>query len=126
MDEETINIFKSIGFEFGEANELNGLIISREQLLSDAKYDEIKLQIPGLKKKYSSSLMTSLQKNADIIQKWPLLNFVRQILNTYGYTMEPIRKSDGYTLEGIKKYKRYFQIKKKLVKTIILNNDESL
>jgi hypothetical protein len=27
--------------------------------------------------------------------------------------MEPIRKSDGYTLEGVKKYKRYFQIKKK-------------
>jgi hypothetical protein len=32
--------------------------------------------------------------------------------------MEPIRKSDGYTLEGVKKYKRYFQIKKKH-----LNND---
>ena len=55
--------------------------------------------------------MTSLQKNADKSQKWPLLNFVRQILNTYGYKMEPIRKSDGYTLEGVKKYKRYFQIK---------------
>jgi len=121
MDDEIKDIFKSIGFEFSE---LNGLIIPREQLLSDTKYDEIKLQIPGLKKKYSSSLMTSLQKNADILQKWPLLNFVRQILNTYGYTMEPIRKSDGYTLEGIKKYKRYFQIKKKLVKTIILNTNE--
>jgi hypothetical protein len=127
MDDEIIDIFKSIGFKFSE---LNGLIIPREKLLSDTKYDEIKLLIPNLKKKYSSSLMTSLQKNADIIQKWPLLNFVRQILNTYGYTMEPIRKSDGYTLEGIKKYKRFFQIKKKLdsnlIKTIILNNDESL
>jgi len=124
------DIFKNIGFEFGEGTELNGQIIPREQLLSDAKYDEIKLLIPGLKKKYSSSLMTSLQKNADILQKWPLLNFVRQILNTYGYTMEPIRKSDGYTLEGVKKYKRFFQIKKKpqpssSIKTIIINNDQS-
>ena len=121
MDDEIINIFKSIGFEFGE---LNGLIIPREQLLSDSKYDEIKLLIPSLKKKYSSSMMTSLQKNADIIQRWPLLNFVRQILNTYGYTMEPIRKADGYTLEGVKKYKRFFQIKKKNEKIIILSADE--
>jgi hypothetical protein len=57
--------------------------------------------------------MTSLQKNADIVQKWPLLNFVRQILNTYGYKMEPIRKADGYTLDGVKKYKRYFKITQK-------------
>jgi hypothetical protein len=130
MDDETIDIFKKIGFEFNKDNELHGQIIPREQLLSDIKYDEIKLLIPDLKKKYSSSLMTSLQKNADINQKWPLLNFVRQILNIYGYTMEPIRKSDGYTLEGVKKYKRYFQIKKKLepvnsnlVKNIIFNNN---
>ena len=122
MDEETINIFKSIGFEFGE---LHGQIIPRELLLSDSKYDEIKLLIPSLKKKFSSSLMTSLQKNADINQKWPLLNFVRQLLNNYGFTMEPIRKSDGYTLEGIKKYKRYFQIKKKsesIHSNIVKNN----
>jgi hypothetical protein len=126
MDEKTMNILKNIGFEFNQDNELNGQIIPREQLLSDSKYDEIKLLIPDLKKSYSSSSMTSLQKNADTLQRWPLLNFVRQILNTYGYTMEPIRKSDGYTLEGVKKYKRYFQIKKKseLVKTIILNNSE--
>ena len=56
--------------------------------------------------------MTSLQKNADKIQKWPLLNLARQILSFYNYKMEPIRKSDGYTLEGVKKYKRFFQIKK--------------
>ena len=52
-------------------------------------------------------------KNADKSQKWPLLNLVRQILNVYHYKMEPIRKADGYTLEGVKKYRRFFQIKKK-------------
>jgi uncharacterized protein YihD (DUF1040 family) len=113
MDDKIKDIFKTIGFEFNEVNELNGQIITRELLISHSKYDEIKLNIPDLKKKYSSSLMTSLQKNANILQKWPLLNFVRQILNIYGYKMEPIRKSHGYTLEGIKKYKRYFLIKKK-------------
>jgi len=113
MDDESKFILKEIGIDFNDINELNGLIIPRDQLLSDIKYDQIKGLLPELKKKYSSSFMTSLQKNAHETQKWPLLNFVRQILNTYGYKMEPIRKSDGYTLEGIKKYKRFFHITKK-------------
>ena len=112
-NDETKKLFKVIGFEFDNIKQLNGLIIPREQLLSDLKYDEIKYLIPTLKKNYSSSLMTSLQKNADKSQKWPLLNLVRQILNVCYYKMIPIRKADGYTLEGIKKYKRFFQIKKK-------------
>lgn len=111
MDEDTKSLLKLVGIDFNVLKDVDGLIIEREILLSDNKYDEIKGALPELKKKYSSSFMTSLQKNADKSQKWPLLNFVRQILNTYGYKMEPIRKSHGYTLEGVKKYKRYFQIK---------------
>jgi hypothetical protein len=113
MNEESKTILKIIGIEFNEIADLNGLTILRDQLLSDNKYEEIKKLLPELKKIYSSSLMTSLQRNADKSQKWPLLNLVRQILSTHNYRMEPIRKSDGYTLEGVKKYKRYFLIKKK-------------
>lgn len=110
MDDDSKLILTMSGFEIDELNDINGLITPRETLLSDIKYDEIKKLIPSLKKHYSSSLMTSLQKNADKTQKWPLLNLVRQILHVYGYKMEPIRKADGYTLAGVKKYKRYFQI----------------
>jgi len=121
MDDEIKSILKAVGLE---SIKLNGLMISRELLLSDDKYDEIKYLIPELKKKYSSSFMTSLQKNAEKSQKWPLLNLVRQILHVYGYKMEPIRKADGYTLEGIKKYKRYFLIHKNIeMKKIDLNNN---
>jgi hypothetical protein len=120
MDDEIKILFKIIGLEINDFHELNGLTISREILLSDDKYDEIKYIIQGLKKKYSSSFMTSLQKNAEKSQKWPLLNLIRQILHVYGYKMEPIRKADGYTLEGVKKYKRYFMIHKKNI-----NNDET-
>ena len=112
MDEETKNIFSLIGVEFNELEDINGQMISRYFLLSDEKYDEIKLYIPDLKKNFSSSFMTSLQKNAEKQQKWPLLNLVRQILNVYSYKMVPIRKSDGYTLDGKKKYKRMFIIEK--------------
>ena len=131
MNEESKSILKIIGIEFNHFDDLNGLTILREQLLSDAKYEEVKQFLPELKKTYSSSFMTSLQKNADKSQKWPLLNLVRQILNVYDYKMVPIRKSDGYTLEGVKKYKRYFLIKKKtndnksnLIKKIDLKLDE--
>ena len=57
--------------------------------------------------------MTSLQQNADKVQRWPLLNIVRQILSRYNFKMVPIRKSDGYTLDGVKKYKRFFQLERK-------------
>lgn len=112
MDEECKNVLFLIGLNFEILNDLDGLLIPREQLLDDKKYEEIKKHIPELKKNFSSSCMTSLQKNADKIQKWPLLNLARQILSFHNYKMEPIRKSDGYTLEGVKKYKRFFQIKK--------------
>lgn len=126
MDDEIKTIFKVVGLEINHFEDLNGMIISRETLLSDNKYDELKYLIPELKKNYSSSFMTSLQKNAEKSQKWPLLNLIRQILHVYGYKMEPIRKADGYTLEGVKKYKRYFLIHKKNInneiKKIELNN----
>ena len=112
VDPEIRTILKTIGFDGESLNDLDDLFISRDQLLCQAKYNEIKKLIPELKKYFSSSFMTSLQKNAGKAQKWPLLNLVRQILSVYNYKMEPIRKSDGYTLEGVKKYKRFFQIKK--------------
>ena len=112
MDEESKSILKLVGLEFDELSNINGHIIPREVLLSDVKYEEIKKLIPELKKKYSSSFMTSLQNNADKSQKWPLLNLVRQLLSVYDFKMKPIRKADGYTLERVKKYKRYFQIYK--------------
>ena len=125
MDKESKIILKNVGIEFENLSDLNGLFIPRDLLLSDNKYDEIKKLIPELKKNYSSSLMTSLQKTAEQSQKWPLLNLVRQILNIYNYKMEPVRKADGYTLDGIKKYKRFFLIKKKILIQNKLENIES-
>ena len=110
MDDNCKKIFNVIGIFFENLKELDGLLIPREQLLSDVKYNQVIQFIPELKKIFSSSIMTSLQKTANISQKWPLLNLVRQILNAFNYKMTPIRKSDGYTLEGVKKYKRFFQI----------------
>lgn len=110
MDEVSKQILAIVGIGFDNISELNGYIIPREELLSVKKYENVIPLIPGLKKIFSSSRMTSLQSNAGKEQSWPLLNLVRQILNVYKYNMKPIRKSDGYTKDGVKKYKRFFEI----------------
>ena len=122
MDDETKTLLKIVGFNFNTLENLVGYTILRNELLSDTKYEEVKMLIPKLKNKYSSTFMTSLQKNADKNQKWPLLNLVRQILNVYGLKMTPIRKSYGYTLDGVKKYIRYFKIVRN---TTISTNDNN-
>ena len=93
-------------------NLIDGMLIPREILLSDERYENVKKYIPSLKEVYSSSYMTSLQKTASSNQKWPLINIIRQILKTVDYNLKPIRLSDGYTKARKKKYKRLFKIEK--------------
>jgi hypothetical protein len=111
MDEHSKKILYTVGI-YCEAsmNELDGIFLPRDQLLSVTKYNEIKEMIPQLKTVFSSSFMTGLQKNAEKNQRWPLINLVRQILSFYKFRMIPVRQSDGYTPDGVKKYKRFFHI----------------
>ena len=125
MNDDLKNIFKIAGLPFEELEDINGLVIERDILLNDTKYESVKLKIPELKKYLSSSCLTSLQKDANKKQKWPLLNLVRQILKIYYFKMEPIRKSNGYTKEGKKLYKRLFLLKK-IVKAKIDNDIDNL
>ena len=112
------NISKKIliasGIMFNTDEYPDEILILRESLINNQIYEAIENDIIELRKVLSSSLLTSLHKSANSSQKWPLLNLVRQILNVYGYKMIPIRKCDGYTKDGIKKFKRYFQVIKKL------------
>ena len=100
------------GIVFEDYKMLDGMLIPRDTLLSQEKYENIKEDLTKMKKMYSSGALTALQKSAEVKQKWPLLNLVRQILKSNNYNMEPIRKSNGYTKEGKKKYLRFFIIKK--------------
>jgi hypothetical protein len=73
---------------------------------------ELKERIPELKHIFSSSYLTSLQEPAEKIQKWPLLNLIRQVLRSSNFKLTPKRVSNGYTVDGKKKYKRVFIIEK--------------
>ena len=108
MDEISKKIVKdTLGLD---PDNLNDSLISREVLLDDTKYEEIKSIIPELKKNMNSTFLTALHNDAEEKQQWPLLNLIRQILHVYKYKMIPIRKSDGYTVDKKKKFKRYFLI----------------
>ena len=116
MTEESQKIVKEFlnkcSIVFEDFNQLDGMLIPRDLLLSNDKYELVKEDIDKMRELYSSGSLTSLQKTAKENQKWPLLNLVRQILKSNNFKMDPIRKSNGYTKEGKKKYLRFFIIKK--------------
>ena len=82
MDTSSCDILRSLDID---PNNVDGALIQRDVLLNDSLYNDIQKKIPDLKKRFSSSYMTSLHKGAKQQQKWPLLNLVRQILHTYNY-----------------------------------------
>ena len=108
MDETSKKILTKIGITFENENQLNEILIPRETFINDTIYNSVKDHISELKTIFSSSSLTSLQKQAGKSQRWPLLNLIRQILNVYGFHMKPIRKSAGYTADGVKKFTRFF------------------
>ena len=112
MDAEILGFLKRCRLQADNTTQLEGQLIPRSMLISQDVYDSVQSDVIELKKKFSSSALTSLQSSAQERQKWPLLNLVRQILRVCNYQMKPVRCSDGYDENGKKKYIRYFMIVK--------------
>lgn len=109
-----LEILNISGFMLENMNMLNGLSVPRDIFMDKNKYFEVAEYLETLKKltHFSSSTLTSLHGGADIKQRWPLLNLVRQILKVKHYRMKPYRKTAGKDKDGKKKYVRYFLIEK--------------
>ena len=103
-------ILKKININVNEISDINQLLIPREIFLCEQKYNDIKNNIPELKKVFKSSYLNSLQSTAEKKQSWPLLNLVRQTLKAINFKMTPKRVSAGYSKDGTKLYKRMFII----------------
>lgn len=93
---------------------IDGLAVPRETLLQEETYKKACEHIDKLKEIYSSSYMTCLQKTAKSNQAWPLINIVRQVLKSCGFSMTPKRLSNGYTKAGKKLYRRVFLINRNI------------
>lgn len=110
MDALYLEILKEFGIQ--DFENLDGLLIERDAFLNEEIYKRVKTKVGDLKNYFSSSMLTSLQQNAEDKQKFPLINIIRQLLKAKYYHMEPIRKANGYEKSGKKIYKRYFRVKK--------------
>ena len=119
------NFLSQCGIEFENFQDLDGMIIPREILLSENTYLKIKPMILELKKIFSSSFHTSMQMIACKKQRWPLINLVRQVLRSYEYSLAPKRICDGYGKDGQKKFRRIFIINKLNKKIISIHNQEN-
>lgn len=111
MKEDVRKFLNKCKIPFDHEDQLVGMLIPRDVLLSDELYDIVKEEIPQMKKIFSSTWMRGLQSTAPKKDKWPLLNLVRQILKVNNFNMKPIRKCNGYA-KGKKLYIRYFQIER--------------
>ena len=110
-----LNFLKLCGIQIDTINSLDNFIFERDLLLNKDTYQKVKLNIPEIKNVFSSSYLNSLHKHAEDKQKWPLINIVRQILNSLGFKLVPIRKANGYTKDKQKLYKRFFKIQKLII-----------
>ena len=105
-----VSFLNCAGINVDSIHALDGIVIHRDELLSEERYAKVKEMIPELKTLYSSSYMTSLQKPADKMHKYPFINIVRQVLKSCGYQLRPKRLANGYTKAGKKIYRRIFII----------------
>lgn len=112
QEKPMLEFLKVIDISIETLDALNHFEIPREKLLDIKRYNLAQEHILKFKDIFSSSYLTSLQSNAAINQKWPLINLLRQILKGYGYQLKPKRKAAGYNKDGIKLYKRVFIINK--------------
>jgi len=101
-----------------------GTIIPRDVLLSPDKYEQLKPHITRLKKIFSSKCMTSMHASAEVNQKWPCLNLVRQVLKRMGYDIQPERRCAGHDETGKKLFERFFRVNKRpQIQTVVTECD---
>jgi hypothetical protein len=113
MNDDIVQFLKRCKIEIDSLDQLDGQLIPRDLFLSTERYKMVQPDVAKLKKKFSSSSLTSLQSSAQRDQRWPLLNLVRQILRVCNYQMVPRRLSNGYDKKTRqKRYKRYFLIRR--------------
>ena len=103
-------MFQVLNINISSINNITGLEINRDLLLSPYVREQYLTLIPKAKSIYRSSNLTSLHKNCSIKQKNHSINFLRQILKCNNLKLQPKTISLGYTKNGKKIIKRSYTI----------------
>ena len=109
-----IELFSIINIKINNMDDLLGLIIDRSTLLDNKLIDKITLYKQPLKNYIKSDYNNCLHINSNKKQKFPIINFYRQILKYYNLHLKPKVISLGYNNQNGKKIiKRQFVILQK-------------
>ena len=110
--EDCIKLFNVLGYDVSSKTELYELMIPRDRLLNLDLLKQIQTAIPEVSRRYKSSKLTCLHKNSKDKQKFPIINFVRQVLKCNDLHLAPFIVCKGYNKStGKKLLDRYFKIK---------------
>lgn len=112
MDPIITEIFQFLGHDIINTEDLTSLTFTVESLKDPELIQNLYSIIPKVKKKYKSTSLTCLHQNSMKKQKFPAINFIRQILRCNGYQLNGYYICNGYNKkDGSKILKRFYNIK---------------
>ena len=113
------------GSDFRHPSQLVGINVPKE-LIDSHNYEEFTDLVNELRGVYSAGGMRCLRADSGV-QKFPLLNLIRQVSKANGILLEPHSKSDGYEATGKKRLQKWFIVKSMDSGDFILqSNDNTL
>ena len=112
MDPLIIEIFEYLGHNITKKEDLTSITLTVESLKNPELIQKLYSIIPKVKSKYKSTSLTCLHKNSMEKQKFPAINFIRQILKCNGYILNGYYICNGYNKHnGAKLLNRFYNIK---------------
>ena len=112
MDPIIIEIFQYLGHDIKKEEDLTSITLTVESLKDPELIQNLYSIIPRVKSKYKSTSLTCLHKNSMEKQKFPAINFIRQILKCNGYLLNGYYICNGYNKQnGAKLLNRFYNIK---------------
>ena len=123
-------VFSILNYNIDSDEDLFNIKIEADRLKDTNLINKFYKSIPDFKKDYKSNSLTCLHKNSLNKQKFPAVNFIRQILKCNNYKFQGFYIPCGYNKQtGKKILKRYYKIVKlehnnEYVDTVNQNNKE--
>ena len=111
-NEILFNLLKIVKNDIKKDENIENLIIDKEQLKQREIIYKLMELIPKLKTKYNSNMLNCLHRNSLSKQKFPAVNMLRQILKCNNYKLDPYVICNGYNKSNGKKIvERKYKIK---------------